>query len=514
MINYIEPSFYLFGMEIRWYAICILIGVLIAVIAGVREGKKIGIPSDYIYTGVVIVLPCSILGARLWWDLFNLNQIHSFIDIFAIWDGGLAIQGGVLAALLSIYIYCRVRKFSFYHILDVVAPGFLIGQICGRWGNFCNHELYGPVVKNVELFKTLLPSFITENMYIDGFYRHPTFLYESLLNLVGLILMLVARRKLKKLESGDLIGFYLVWYGIVRIPIELLRSKSGIDEILMVGNAPMSIIISVIFILCGVGVLILKRFVGPRVNYRELLLTIKKNRYDTILFDLDGTLTDPKVGITKSVQYALQALGIEEPDLDKLEPFIGPPLKDSFMEFYGFNHEQTEIAVEKYRERFVVTGIFENEIYAGIAQMLANLHCAGKKLAIASSKPTVLVERILEHFAIQAYFDVVVGSEMDGTRSRKEEVVEEALRRLVPQIFVNPSERSAEESSIQQINKKALRKSIAMVGDRKFDIEGAKAFGLTGIGVAFGYAQEGELEQAGADYIVETVAELERLLMK
>ena len=136
-------------MEIRWYAICILIGVLIAVIAGVREGKKIGIPSDYIYTGVVIVLPCSILGARLWWDLFNLNQIHSFIDIFAIWDGGLAIQGGVLAALLSIYIYCRVRKFSFYRILDVVAPGFLIGQICGRWGNFCNPELYGPVVKNV-----------------------------------------------------------------------------------------------------------------------------------------------------------------------------------------------------------------------------------------------------------------------------------------------------------------------------------------------------------------------------
>lgn len=236
--------------------------------------------------------------------------------------------------------------------------------------------------------------------------------------------------------------------------------------------------------------------------------------FQYILFDLDGTLTDPKVGITKSVQYALQALGIEEPDLDKLEPFIGPPLKDSFMEFYGFHHEQTEIAVEKYRERFVVTGIFENEIYAGIAQMLANLHCAGKKLAIASSKPTVLVERILEHFAIQAYFDVVVGSEMDGTRSRKEEVVEEALHRLVPQIFVNPSERSAEESSIQQINKKALRKSIAMVGDRKFDIEGAKAFGLTGIGVAFGYAQEGELEQAGADYIVETVAELERLLMK
>lgn len=236
--------------------------------------------------------------------------------------------------------------------------------------------------------------------------------------------------------------------------------------------------------------------------------------FQYILFDLDGTLTDPKVGITKSVQYALRALGIEEPDLDKLEPFIGPPLKDSFMEFYGFDNKQTEIAVEKYRERFVVTGIFENEIYSGIEQMLANLHHAGCKLAIASSKPTELVERILEHFAIKEYFDVVVGSEMDGTRSRKEEVVEEALRRLVPQIFANPSEKSAEASGSQPSNEKALRRSIVMVGDRKFDIEGAKAFGLTGIGVAFGYAQEGELEQAGADFIVETVAELEGLLIK
>ena len=160
MLNYIDPSFSIFGLEIHWYAVCILLGVLFAVLAGVREGKKIGIPSEYIYTGVVIVLPCSILGARIWWDLFNLDKIHSFVDVIAIWDGGLAIQGGILAALLSIFIYCRVRKFSFYRILDVVAPGFLIGQIFGRWGNFCNHELYGPVVKNVELFKNLLPNFI------------------------------------------------------------------------------------------------------------------------------------------------------------------------------------------------------------------------------------------------------------------------------------------------------------------------------------------------------------------
>ena len=215
--------------------------------------------------------------------------------------------------------------------------------------------------------------------------------------------------------------------------------------------------------------------------------------YSYVLFDLDGTLTDPKIGITTCVQYALKAFGIDEPDLDKLEPFIGPPLKESFMEFYGFDEEKALQAVDKYRERFVVTGIFENEIYPGIPELLKRLKDAGCKLSIASSKPTELVERILVHFDIRRYFDYVVGSEMDGRRTKKEEVVEEALN--------------------QMVQKGVVFKKVAMVGDRKFDIEGARAFGLTGIGVSFGYAQEGELEQAGADYIVDTVEELGRLLL-
>lgn len=215
--------------------------------------------------------------------------------------------------------------------------------------------------------------------------------------------------------------------------------------------------------------------------------------FQYILFDLDGTLTDPKIGITSSVQYALRDFGIEEPDLDRLEPFIGPPLRDSFMEFYGFDEAQAQRAVEKYRERFEVTGIFENEIYPGIAQMLETLKNSGKKLGIASSKPTVLVERILAHFSIRQYFDHVVGSEMDGTRSKKEEVVAEALRRMVPE--------------------GSAGRAVAMVGDRKFDIEGARAFGLTGIGVSFGYAAPGELEEAGADYIADSVDMLAALLL-
>lgn len=212
--------------------------------------------------------------------------------------------------------------------------------------------------------------------------------------------------------------------------------------------------------------------------------------FEYILFDLDGTLTDPKEGITKCVQYALASVGIEEPNLDKLEPFIGPPLHESFMEFYGFDRETAMRLVDKYRERFTDIGIFENNIYPGIADMLKALKEAGCRISIASSKPTELVERILVHFDIFKYFDYVVGSNMDGTRTKKEEVVEEALRRLQPD-----------------------KKKTAMVGDRKFDIEGARAFGLTGIGVSFGYAQGNELTEAGADYIVDTVEELQELLL-
>lgn len=214
-----------------------------------------------------------------------------------------------------------------------------------------------------------------------------------------------------------------------------------------------------------------------------------------LLFDLDGTLTDPKQGITTCVQYALQSFGIEEPDLDKLEPFIGPPLKDSFMKFYGMSEEQAGQAVEKYRERFQDTGIFENRVYNGIPQMLRTLQSKGFYLAVASSKPTVYVERILEHFQLSKYFKVVVGSELDGTRVNKDEVVQETLNRLFSY-------------------KPVQRDQVYMIGDRKFDVEGAKAFGIESVAVAYGYGSMEELKEAKADYIVRSVEELEKFLLR
>lgn len=214
-----------------------------------------------------------------------------------------------------------------------------------------------------------------------------------------------------------------------------------------------------------------------------------------LLFDLDGTLTDSKMGITKCVQYALQFFDIEEPDLDKLEPFIGPPLQNSFMEFYGFDEEKAMAAVEKYRERFKETGIFENEIYPGIPEMLKKLKARGKRLAVSSSKPQVFVERILEHFEIREYFEVVVGSELDGSRSEKSEVVEEALKQLLGE-------------------KPIVHEKVAIIGDRKYDIEGGRSHGITTIGVTYGYGSMEELKAAKAEYIVRSVEELSGLLLR
>ncbi len=217
--------------------------------------------------------------------------------------------------------------------------------------------------------------------------------------------------------------------------------------------------------------------------------------FQYVLFDLDGTLTDPREGITKSVQFALAQQGISEPDLKKLEPFIGPPLKDSFMEFYGMTEEQAAQGVADYRKRFAPVGKYENRVYTGIPEMLDNLKRAGIRLAVASSKPETFVWDILKYFKLDDYFDVVTGSELDGTRSRKEEVVEEALHRL--------------EFDGQPVS----RENCAMVGDRRFDIEGGRQFHLTTVGVTYGYAAKGELEAAGADYIVKNPVQLTKLLL-
>ncbi|MDF2500001.1 MAG: 5-nucleotidase [Anaerosporomusa subterranea] len=214
--------------------------------------------------------------------------------------------------------------------------------------------------------------------------------------------------------------------------------------------------------------------------------------YPIILFDLDGTLTDPKPGITKCVQYALAKMGIEEPDCDKLTPFIGPPLAKAFMEFYQMDEQQAIQAIGYYRERFSTVGLYENSVYPGILELLGQLTAKGSKLVVATSKPTVFSVKILDYFCLSSYFAQVIGSNLDGTRVEKSEVIAFAL------------------SEIGNVN----CESVIMVGDRKHDILGAKANGIDAIAVGYGYGSEEELRQATPKQIVQTVEELAATLLK
>lgn len=215
----------------------------------------------------------------------------------------------------------------------------------------------------------------------------------------------------------------------------------------------------------------------------------KGSSYQFILFDLDGTLTDPGEGIANSVRYALKRYGIVEADDAVLKKFIGPPLHLSFSEFYAFDEVKAKEAVAYYREYFAQTGIFENRLIDGIPELLAGLQQKGKTLLVASSKPTVFVEKILSHFSLAVYFTHVVGSNLDGTRTDKAEVVQYALCQLG----------------------QVARGQAVMVGDRKHDVMGAKANGIDSVGVTFGYGSVEEMAMANPTYIVHRVDELRDL---
>ena len=212
--------------------------------------------------------------------------------------------------------------------------------------------------------------------------------------------------------------------------------------------------------------------------------------YDTVLFDLDGTLTDPGEGITNSVDFALSKYGIETKDKRELYKFIGPPLKDSFMKYYGFDEVKAEEAIAFYREYFRDRGIFENRVYDDVEDMLTKLYADGKTIVLATSKPEEFALRILEHFGLRKYFSVIAGASMDSSRSKKGDVIAYAL------------------SMCENIDKN----TTIMIGDREHDIIGAKENDLKSIGVLYGYGDENELKTAGADYIVSTPKDILKLI--
>ncbi len=208
--------------------------------------------------------------------------------------------------------------------------------------------------------------------------------------------------------------------------------------------------------------------------------------YHTILFDLDGTLTDSGPGITNSVAYALKKWNIEEKDINVLRKFVGPPLDASFAKYYGFSKEKCVQAIQYYREYYLTKGIYENQVYDGMEELLKWLRDTGRRAIVATSKPEPSAIHVLEYFHMDSYFDIIAGATMDGSRVEKSDVIRYALDR----------------AGIRDLS------GVVMVGDRENDIQGAKANGLDSIGVLYGYGSREELEEAGAMQIAETVEDL------
>lgn len=213
--------------------------------------------------------------------------------------------------------------------------------------------------------------------------------------------------------------------------------------------------------------------------------------YQWIFFDLDGTLTEPKDGIVRSIQYALERLGIHEPNPDKLQSFIGPPLLEALRDTYDMDEQTARLALDYYRQRYEERGMFENAVFPGIEELLSQLRANDGILAVATSKPTVYAQKICEHFGLAQYFTAIVGSELDGRRSNKDEVV---------------------AAAIEAVGVQDTRRAV-MVGDRKFDVIGARKNGIDAVGVLYGYGSRTELELEHPSALVNSVAELKTVLL-
>lgn len=302
----INPEIIAIGaLSIRWYGVILALGAVAGLLLAVQEGKRFGIKSDFFMDLLLIGAPTAIICARIYYVAFQWDYYKNNLgDIIKIWNGGIAIYGAIIGALICGYFFSRAKGYSFWRIADICAPGLLIGQMIGRWGNFVNQEAYGGPVEESFLRETLhIPSFIVNQMYVNGGYVHPTFLYESLWSLVGLIILFVIRRQ-RFLREGELLAAYIGWYSLGRFFIEALRTDSlafsgpqWLADLLAAlwtpmtvlfeqgyldpayGNIRISQLLALLLVVAVIIFVIIRRVAGyANVRYNDPLINTKQNK--------------------------------------------------------------------------------------------------------------------------------------------------------------------------------------------------------------------------------------------
>ncbi len=380
-----------FTFDIRWYAVLILTGAVSAFLIARKEVRKAKFISDDFFDSLFIyTLWIGILGARLWYCIFyNFRYYLTFpMEIIRIWDGGLAIQGGIVAGALFAWCFCRYHRYPFLKILDYAMPNVMLGQAIGRWGNFVNRECHGGEV--AESYFDGILSFLKEGMHINGHYYEPLFFYESVFCFTGwLPIWFVLKRYQKK--RGWLAYAYLIWYGVIRFFIEGRRTDS-----LYLGNLKMAQVTSIVF--CIIGIL---GFLG----FFERFFRKEK---PTLIFDFDGTLMDTKDAIFEGYRELFRRFSDESLFTDEVkDEVIGPALRDVFPKYFPDIDYDTLSDVYHKRQAEVAKDVYHPIPHAD--EVLRYLHEQGYRIGIISTRSKEGIEGILNDFSLRECVDDICG---------------------------------------------------------------------------------------------------------
>lgn len=397
MRTFLEINFGNFHLTIAWYAVIILTGALLAYAISIKFAKKCGYDEQILENFFLTMLPIAFIGARIWYVIFEWQRYASNpISALYIWEGGLAIQGGLIAAVIYAYFYFRRYGMNLLRVGDCIMPNVLLAQAIGRWGNFMNQEAYGQIVSKNSL--SWLPDFISEKMKIDGYYRQPMFLYESMGNLIGWFLITFIYRKKGYKKRGDLVYAYFCWYGLVRFFVEIFRSDS-----LMLGSIKVAQLISIIFIVLGV--------LGLFGVYNKLFANYWPFAYNkpTVIFDFDGTLANSFPIIEKTFKHIFKTYPIKESiSDDDIKSFFGPPLKDTFERYYP-NDKVDEIIKEYRKYNHAIHSELKAQPHA--IELLKFLKDHNYEIAVVSSKGRESLLYGLDTLDMRKYFKVIVAEE-------------------------------------------------------------------------------------------------------
>lgn len=459
------------SFELRWYAFLIMLGAVLVYLITEHLAQKAGYPKgtgDDLFIGCI---SCGIIGARIWYVLFSdlKSYIANPISIIQIWKGGLAIHGAVIGGLAYIIWYCKKHHYSAMHLTDIVLPHVLLAQAIGRWGNFANFECFGPAVE--ESYYDGILSFIKKDMLIDGQYRMPMFLYESVLCVIGLILIKLYQKYGKKQRGNGAFG-YMAWYGAIRFWIESYRTDS-----LMIGPFKMAQVVSIVMLVVGMA--------GLLGAFNKLIMRKKP----LLIFDLDGTLLDTEMSIVNSFE---EVLAKHRPDLvltpqDKVS-FLGPTLKQSFEKYCP--GQDTDMLIAEYREKnrqAHLDGLVKP--IKGVPELLEYLKAEGYPVAIASSKRTETIKLGLSVTNLEDYFDTIIGVEQQTNVKPDKECIVKAYK--------------AKGYSMD---------NTIYVGDSITDVECARNAGVYAIAMVSNELKRQELIDSKPNKVIDDMLEIKEIL--